>query len=91
MKQIKNIMKDNKLLFDIINVVLGFAVIIFLIIYLKFKNSNAFFTFYILCGIMNIVNGLRYIGDPSKKKTSKNSIAIGSIIIIIGLFIQIVS
>lgn len=91
MNQNKDIMKDNRLKFDIINVVLGIAVIIFLIIYMKSQNSVAFFTFYMLCGIMNIINGLRYIRVPSKKATSRNSIVLGSIIIIIGLFIQVIS
>lgn len=88
LNQLKKLINDNKLLFDIINVILGIGVIILVILAFLFKNNPIIlFVFFMVCGIMNIVNGLKFYKE-SKKRTMANSfVMLGVIIIIVGVYV----
>ncbi|HEX3076966.1 MAG TPA: hypothetical protein VHQ24_08895 [Lachnospiraceae bacterium] len=60
--KVKKVIKDNKLLLDIINVFLGMIVIVLFVLVIMFpKNLYLMSSLLIVAGIMNLTNGYRKI------------------------------
>lgn len=89
MSKVEKIIKDNKLLLDIVNVILGIVIIIlFILVYLNPHNRYLFFAAFEVSGFMNIVNGIRQIKDNSKKQRGSFFLLSGIIIMIIGIMLK---
>ena len=61
------IIKDNKLLPDLINVVLGVVVIVLFVLVILFPDNNAIMaSLLIVAGVMNLSNGFRKAKVPGQ-------------------------
>jgi len=91
MENIYIFIKKHKLLLDILNVILGVIVIVLIVLVLiNPKNQYLLAATFCVGGLMNISNGLIQINDKQKKVTSISLIAIGIIIITVGVLIIII-
>lgn len=90
MERIYKIIKDNKLLLDIFNVVLGVIVIAFIVL-LFINPDNEYFLggAFGVSGLMNITNGLRQIKVKHKKSMGQSLIMIGIVTFIVGVLFVI--
>jgi uncharacterized membrane protein HdeD (DUF308 family) len=89
MNNIEKVIKDNKLLLDIVNVILGIVIIIlFVLVFFNPQNKYLFLAAFEVSGFMNIVNGLRQIKDNSKKHMGKFFLLSGIIIMAIGILLK---
>lgn len=85
MNKLKKLIQNNDLLIDIINTLLGVALVVFLILIFKYpRDKRVIMTAFILGGSMNILNGVKYIKSPKKNAMGTTSIILGIIIIFIG-------
>lgn len=81
------VVKENHLALDILNVLLGFLVIILLIVVvIKPYNMIAMSALMIVAGAMNLMNGFRPIAGRSKIRKALY-IGIGSLLFVYGLFL----
>jgi uncharacterized membrane protein HdeD (DUF308 family) len=84
----KKLLEEFSLKADIINTLMGIALIVSLI--LIFLNPNNQYAILIACisgGLMNIQNGLKLMKDPKKKTTGMSFLLLGAIVIILGFII----
>ncbi|NLP35593.1 MAG: hypothetical protein GX359_10485 [Clostridiales bacterium] len=85
MDKIKKLIREFSLSLDIINVLLGILLMIFLILIFTIPhNSLLLFMAFATGGIMNIVNGLKYKKDPKRRNMGMLFILFGFIVIFIG-------
>jgi uncharacterized membrane protein len=88
-KNFNDFMKKNKLLLDILNVILGVALIVLLA--LAFSNpGNKYYIFFSFLsgGLINLSNGLKLKQEKARKSMGITSIMLGIIIIAIGFLIM---
>lgn len=93
MRDIKKILKESHIILDIINVITGIALIVFLILAFVFPNNFIFFILaFLAAGIMNILNGIIKVKRQKKKALGFSFIGLGAAILVAAviLFIQIV-
>jgi uncharacterized membrane protein HdeD (DUF308 family) len=84
--------KEKKLIFDILNVILGIILIILCVLLLLFPITFLHIgAIAIIAGIMNILNGLR---KSSRESTSRSmvlmSVMFGGVLFVFGLVIVII-
>lgn len=85
MNKKKKLLQDHNLLIDILNTLLGIALIIFLILIFKNpRDKRVIMTAFFLGGSMNILNGIKYLKTPKKNAMGTTSVILGIIIIFIG-------
>lgn len=81
------IIKDNKLLPDFINVVLGLVVIVLFVLVIIFPTNNAIMaSLLIVAGIMNVTNGYRKASSQGQKGMGIFFGIVGIIIVAFGLY-----
>jgi len=86
--KLMRILKDNRLLFDVINVMLGIAIIILVILIMMYPyNKYIRLAAFSVGGLMNISNGLKYLKDSKKKSMGMNLIMVGVFVIIVGVVV----
>lgn len=86
MKKLRQLIKDFSILYDIINSLLGIALIVLLI--LIFRNPHhryVVMSAFAVGGLMNVISGLKIINDPMKKNMGVSFILLGIILIFIGV------
>ena len=85
MNKKKKLLQDHNLLIDILNTLLGIALIIFLILIFKNpRDKRVIMTAFFLGGSMNILHGIKYLKTPKKNAMGTTSVILGIIIIFIG-------
>lgn len=85
MDKFKKLLEEFSLKSDIINTLVGIALIVSLI--LIFLNPNNQYAILLACisgGLMNILNGLKLMKDPKKRSTGMTFLMLGAIVIILG-------
>lgn len=83
----KGVVKENHLTLDILNVLLGFIVIILLIVLvIKPYNMIVMSALMIVAGAMNLMNGFRQMAGRSRIRKAFY-IGIGSLMFLYGLFL----
>lgn len=83
----KKIIRDNKLLPDLINVILGIAVtILFVLVILTPKSYGLMAALMVVAGIMNLSNGFRKSRVNGQKGIGTFFGIIGFVIIAFGLY-----
>ncbi|MHB8128686.1 MAG: hypothetical protein ACYDEX_06800 [Mobilitalea sp.] len=88
MDKLKKLLKDSSFKNDVINTLLGVALIVSLIlIFLKPTNQIAILIACTTGGLINIMNGLKLTKDPKKKTTGMTYFMMGFILIAMGFFI----
>ncbi|WP_455715916.1 hypothetical protein [Anaerosporobacter sp.] len=81
------IIKDNKLLPDLINIVLGIAVIVlFVLVILKPSNYALMASLMIVAGIMNLSNGYRKARVNGQKGIGLFFSIVGVVVIAFGIY-----
>lgn len=81
------IIKDNKLLPDFINVILGIVVIVLFVLVIIFPTNNAIMaSLLIVAGIMNLTNGFRKANVQGQKGMGIFFGIVGIIIVAFGLY-----
>lgn len=82
--------KNNRInLVDLINIVVGVALIVSLI--LIFQHPTNRYAILVAClsgGIMNILNGMKQMKDPKRKMTGLTYVMMGVIVIVLGFIIK---
>lgn len=85
MNKQKKLLQDHNLLIDILNTLLGVALIIFLIFIFKNpRDKRVIMTAFFIGGSMNILNGIKYLKTSKKNAMGTTSVILGIIIIFIG-------
>lgn len=88
MDRLKKLLKDSSLKNDVINTLLGVALIVSLILmFLNPTNQIAILFACMTGGLINIMNGLKLTKDPKKKTTGMTYLMMGGILIAMGFFI----
>lgn len=91
MNKLIKFLKEYALLYDIINTLLGIALIIFMILFfVNPKNHVILFVAFLIGGSMNIINGLKFMKDPKKKNIGMSSVLLGAIIIFVGYALMLI-
>jgi len=88
MDKLKKLLRESSFKNDVINMLLGVALIVSLI--LIFLNPTNQITILIACttgGLINLLNGLKLMKDPKKKTTGMTYLMMGCILIAMGFFI----
>lgn len=86
MRKMGQLLTENKLVFDIFNIILGIGLIVMIVLFILHPNNMLIFTF--LCwiaGIMNVTNGFKNI--KKNRFISLCMITVGMIIILGGFYI----
>ena len=84
----KKLLEKFTLKSDIINLILGIALIVSLIlIYQNPMNKYAILAACISGGLMNIMNGMKLMKDPKKKTSGMTFVMMGIIVLFLGFFI----
>ena len=90
MNKLMKFIKEKSLLFDVINVLLGVALVVLIILVLKYPYNEYFrLAAFTVGGFMNMSNGLKYLKDSKKKNLGMNMMMVGLLIIIMGIAITI--
>ena len=84
----KKLLEKFTLKSDIINLILGIALIVSLIlIYQNPMNKYAILAACISGGLMNIMNGMKLMKDPKKKTSGMTFVLMGVMVLFLGFFI----
>jgi hypothetical protein len=84
----KKLLEKFTLKSDIINLILGIALIVSLIlIYQNPMNKYAILAACISGGLMNIMNGMKLMKDPKKRTSGITFVMMGIIVLFLGFFI----
>jgi predicted membrane channel-forming protein YqfA (hemolysin III family) len=87
-EKLRKFLKQFTLKSDIINLLVGIALIVSLIfIYQNPLNKYAILAACVSGGLINIMNGLKLIKDPKKKTSGMTYLMMGSIVVILGFII----
>lgn len=87
LKNIRKVITENDLLFDIINVVLGIGVVILIVMaYMQPSNKLVYGAAFSLGGLLNISNGFKLYRKKKTKSTGTSLIMIGAIILALGVY-----
>jgi hypothetical protein len=83
-------LRNNRInLVDLINMVVGVALIVSLVIIFQYPtNRYAILTACLSGGVMNILNGIKQMKDPKRKMTGLTFIMMGVIVIVLGFIIM---
>jgi hypothetical protein len=87
-ERLKKLLKEFSLKRDIVNSIIGLALVVSII--LIFQNPNNPYAIMLACaagGLMNIMNGLNMIKDPKKKMMGMSFIMMGIILATLGFII----
>jgi hypothetical protein len=88
MKKLSQIVKDNNLIFDVVNVILGIGLLVAIVLFILMPGNMVAFAF--LCwmaGIMNVSNGIKQYRDKKKRTFAMCLIMVGMIILIGGIYL----
>ncbi len=87
MKKWLRLIKEQKLLLDIINVIIGILLIILAIIYFTHPNNYVIMiAALILAGTVNIINGIKRVMNHNKK-SSIGFFVVGGFVYLISIFL----
>ena len=90
MDKLKKLIKDFSLSYDVINLLLGMVLLVFLILVFRHPSNRLFlFIAFASGGLMNIVNGLKFKKDLKRKNMGMSFILFGMIVILIGFLITV--
>lgn len=87
MNNFKKLLKEFSLYYDIINTILGIALIISMIVIFVTTSKFGILAAFLLGGSMNFINGLKFMDDPKRKTMGMSFLLMGVILIIIGFVI----
>lgn len=86
MKRFLELIREKRMLIDIINMVIGVALIILVLILLAYPMKPVLYICAIcLAGIMYIMNGFKVMSGNKNKNMAKSMIMTGGIIMVIGI------
>lgn len=98
MKNLFTRIKEKKLWKDLVNVILGLAIVILLILFAVFPGNAAIIgLLFCAAGTMNLWTGLRQYSEAGKKGTAKNIrkrsaamcfIMLGTVILALGVMVM---
>lgn len=84
MKKLLQKLKDNRLLLDTLNVVLGVVMIIALVLVFILRSNLALLAAIWTAGLMNAVNGLKAMKQKERKMMGQSMFFMGMLVIVIG-------
>lgn len=88
MEKIKKLLKAFPFKTEIVNLMLGIALVVALfLIFLKPDNKAALLTACIAGGFINILNGLRIVKEPKKSTMGMTYIMMGILLIFLGFLL----
>ncbi len=82
-------LKENKLLLDGINVVVGLFMIIAMIVLFTTGSVISMFVVIWAAGIINIMNGMKMLGKKNQRMMGQSMIFFGGLIIVAGTILMI--
>ena len=77
-------LKNNDLILDTVNVILGIIMIIAIFIVFKWQSVIALFATVWMAGLINVVNGLKLLLKKNKKMLGQSMVFMGMLIIVGG-------
>ncbi|MBE5966759.1 MAG: hypothetical protein E7255_07295 [Lachnospiraceae bacterium] len=88
MDKLKKLIKEFSLSYDVINLLLGTVLLIFLVLVFRYPGNRLFLLIaFTSGGFMNIINGLKFKKNSKKKSMGMSFILFGMMVIFIGFFI----
>lgn len=85
-KLMDKIMQKSNVIIAITGVILLISLIF---VYILPKNKIAILTACVACGLMNVLQGFKYMNNPKKKTTGMSILMMGLIVIAVGFVIII--
>lgn len=88
MKKLVKIIKENHLILDVLNVLLGLALIVTVVLFCMFPGNKIVIGLMILLsGFMNIGNGIKRYQDKTSRAMGMALITVGACILMIGVYV----
>ncbi|MSS63848.1 hypothetical protein [Velocimicrobium porci] len=88
MKKLVKIIKENHLIIDVLNVLLGLVLIVTVVLFCMFPGNKIVIGLMILLsGFMNIGNGIKRYQSKRTRGTGMALMTVGACILIIGIYI----
>ena len=82
MKKLLKHLRDNKIWFDVLNILLGLGIIVLIVLFTLFPTNPVLLLLVLmLAGIMNLSNGFKMLKLTPKKNAGMCFIMIGAIIL----------
>ena len=90
MKKLRNLLKEYRMTYDIVIVLCGILLIVFLLLTLTHpKNRFFMLAAFASGGLVNALNGLKLIKDKKKRSMAISYIFFGIILIFLGIYFSL--
>lgn len=87
MKKIKKFILEKKIMFDVLNVIVGAIMILLIVLFIFFPGNGLILVLLFMAGgLMNISNGMKWYRDKEKRAAGMSQICVGMIIMFLALY-----